>query len=268
MDEINNLEVGNRIKNIRLSKGHTMESFGKLLNTSKGTVNNWEKGRNLPNKENLKSIADLAGLSVDQLLYGNVNQTIKDILVEDINNHGKLYDEIMDILNSTMTLIILDYEEYTDENGKTKYREKNFPEKFKARREKALEILDNNFDLIVARFKNENINPLDKDKLISEVASLLFSKNIPRSLSFMGKSNKFINLYYDSIPSFYLKDESLEVMKDFFLKEDHTVKNEKQAYKKAVDMKYQYKLYDASEEFYEKISALLIDYKNELAKYE
>ena len=54
--EVNNIEVGNRIKSIRLDQGATMEEFGKAFNTSKGTVNNWEKGRNLPNKENLLKI--------------------------------------------------------------------------------------------------------------------------------------------------------------------------------------------------------------------
>lgn len=47
-----------------------MEDFGKLFNTSKGTVNNWEKSRNNPNKENLKLIADLGNISVNELLYG------------------------------------------------------------------------------------------------------------------------------------------------------------------------------------------------------
>ena len=62
------MALGQRIKEIRINLGETMEEFGKRFNTSKGTVNNWEKGRNLPNKANLKSIADLADISVDELL--------------------------------------------------------------------------------------------------------------------------------------------------------------------------------------------------------
>lgn len=63
-------KLGERIKKIRLDHGMTMERFGEELNTSKGTVNNWEKGRNKPNKENLKKIADLGDISVNELLYG------------------------------------------------------------------------------------------------------------------------------------------------------------------------------------------------------
>lgn len=64
----NNSYLGQKIKQIRKEKGLTMEEFGKRFNTSKGAVNNWEKGRNLPNKANLKSIADLAEITVDELL--------------------------------------------------------------------------------------------------------------------------------------------------------------------------------------------------------
>lgn len=63
--------LGERIKSIRLEKGYTMEDFGKLFNTSKGTVNNWEKGRNNPNRENLKKIAQLGNTTVDELLDVN-----------------------------------------------------------------------------------------------------------------------------------------------------------------------------------------------------
>lgn len=54
------MELGEQIKVIRVTLGETMEQFGKRFNTSKGTVNNWEKGRNAPNKANLKKIAELS----------------------------------------------------------------------------------------------------------------------------------------------------------------------------------------------------------------
>ncbi len=63
--------LGERINAIRLEKGYTMEDFGKLFNTSKGTVNNWEKGRNNPNRKNLKKIAEIGNVSVEFLLYGS-----------------------------------------------------------------------------------------------------------------------------------------------------------------------------------------------------
>ena len=70
MDNINKKYVGARIREIRLARGETLEEFGQLFGSSKGVVNNWEKGRNLPNKRRIKSIADMANISVQDLLRG------------------------------------------------------------------------------------------------------------------------------------------------------------------------------------------------------
>lgn len=70
MNNINKAYVGARIREIRLARGETLEEFGQLFGSSKGVVNNWEKGRNLPNKRRIKSIADMANISVQELLYG------------------------------------------------------------------------------------------------------------------------------------------------------------------------------------------------------
>lgn len=69
--ETNKKQVGMRIKDIRLSLGESMEEFGKRFDTSKGTVNNWEKGRNLPNKSNLLKIAKLGKMTPSELLKGD-----------------------------------------------------------------------------------------------------------------------------------------------------------------------------------------------------
>lgn len=65
--ELNEI-VGNRIKTIRRNLGLTMEQFGNELGTTKAVVNNWEKGRNLPNKANLLLIANIAKVKVETLL--------------------------------------------------------------------------------------------------------------------------------------------------------------------------------------------------------
>ena len=67
---INKPRVGVRIKDIRMEKGMTTKEFGALFGASDSNVTSWEKGRTLPNKERLKSIADLAGMTVQQLLEG------------------------------------------------------------------------------------------------------------------------------------------------------------------------------------------------------
>ena len=67
---INKPRVGVRIKDIRMEKGMTTKEFGALFGASDSNVTSWEKGRTLPNKERLKNIADLAGMTVQKLLEG------------------------------------------------------------------------------------------------------------------------------------------------------------------------------------------------------
>lgn len=85
--------VGERIKAIRLNRGETMEEFGAIFNTSKGTVNNWEKNRNMPNKRNLARIASLGGITPIELVMGsglNFIETKEYVteLLEDILEQG------------------------------------------------------------------------------------------------------------------------------------------------------------------------------------
>lgn len=69
---IDNNAVANRIKQIRLKHGWTLEELGERLNASKVSVHNWESGKNLPNKKRLKQIADLGEVTVEHLLYGDI----------------------------------------------------------------------------------------------------------------------------------------------------------------------------------------------------
>ncbi|QPS70669.1 MULTISPECIES: helix-turn-helix domain-containing protein [Lactococcus] len=79
---INAKAVGSRINDIRLSLGLSMEQFGKLFNTSKGTVNNWEKGRNLPNKENLLKISSLGDTTIEYILHGTMDEYIDSLVAQ------------------------------------------------------------------------------------------------------------------------------------------------------------------------------------------
>ena len=65
-----NNQVGQRIKAIRLEKGMTTKEFGAFIGATDSNVTSWEKGRTSPNPERLKNIADLAGMTVQQLLEG------------------------------------------------------------------------------------------------------------------------------------------------------------------------------------------------------
>lgn len=108
-NDINKIEVGQRIKNIRLSKGMTLEEFGKIFNATKGNVLKWEKGQSLPNPERLKTIAKIADISVNSLLYGTFEERLATILTKTMEendeyknlDYGKVYNYIKKKVFST-----------------------------------------------------------------------------------------------------------------------------------------------------------------------
>ena len=79
MKNVDKKAVGSRIKQIRMNKGYTLEAFGKLFNVSKSNVLKWEQGQSLPNKERLASISKIADMTVNELLYGNIEKDVEEV---------------------------------------------------------------------------------------------------------------------------------------------------------------------------------------------
>lgn len=80
--EVDKKEVGQRIRSIRNSLNLSMEKFGQLIgDLPRSTVNNWERGMNLPKKETRERIAEVGHTTDQYLLYGDdENQYILDLL--------------------------------------------------------------------------------------------------------------------------------------------------------------------------------------------
>lgn len=81
--ETQKIEVGNRIHTIRLRLGLSLNEFAKLVDPNgkaqSGTVANWEKGRNAPNKKRLARIAKIGDVSVDFLITGFTSDELKEL---------------------------------------------------------------------------------------------------------------------------------------------------------------------------------------------
>ena len=65
--EINNVTIGNRIKELRTSKNLTQEDIAKLVKVSKATISNYEKGKVSPPIELLIKLAERYDVSIDWL---------------------------------------------------------------------------------------------------------------------------------------------------------------------------------------------------------
>lgn len=65
--EINNVTIGNRIKELRTSKNLTQEDIAKMVKVSKATISNYEKWKVSPPIELLIKLAERYDVSIDWL---------------------------------------------------------------------------------------------------------------------------------------------------------------------------------------------------------
>ena len=95
MKDIDKKAVGRRIFEIRQSMNLTLEEFGKIIGASKSSISEWENGKNLPpaksivsrwekgtmlpNKSRLFKIAALGNMTVNELLYGNIEKDVEEL---------------------------------------------------------------------------------------------------------------------------------------------------------------------------------------------
>jgi len=59
-----------RLRSIRVRRGWNQEDLARKLDVSKGSIGNWEGGKNMPTPPGLSKLADLLGVSIDFLLGG------------------------------------------------------------------------------------------------------------------------------------------------------------------------------------------------------
>lgn len=94
-------KLGKKIKEIRKSLGLNQSEFARKINATVPAVSNWENGRNMPNDGRLKSIADIAGMNVLELLQ---NETNRDALPAKHKNPEQLKHKIIKLKNIVNTL--------------------------------------------------------------------------------------------------------------------------------------------------------------------
>lgn len=91
--------IGERIKDIRLNKGMTLEEFGKLFNASKSIVYRWENGTSFPNPERLKAIAKIGDTTVEELLYLNQVEFNKRMENKDDELRELIFEKLVSFFN-------------------------------------------------------------------------------------------------------------------------------------------------------------------------
>lgn len=62
--------LNERLKNLRLAKGLTLQQVGDVFGISKASVSSWESGKSHPDHKKLEKLADVLSTSVQYLIAG------------------------------------------------------------------------------------------------------------------------------------------------------------------------------------------------------
>lgn len=236
-------DVGYRIREIRKKLGLSMTAFAQKIDSKSksGTISNWETGKNLPNNERLKRIAEIGNISVNQLLYGSTNQFAYNVLIKELDNDTPLrkvvYQRIPDI------------ETLSDSDKQTK----------------AIAIVTKNFNNIFmtllmmnANFPNFEIEDIFNDpSIVIKRAISFFTIKEAKKYPEYNQGLKEI-LEQTSDLGLSLHDGSIEEIEKRLLRKGM---NEVEAHKEAIDRYYKTKAYKAVHDLKEKLDKIYKEYE-------
>ena len=102
------MELGQKLKEARLSAGLKQEELAKRLGVSRQTISNWENGRSLPDVGSAVKMSNVYQISLDELLKdeSSVLKTFED-LVTKRRKFWQMMLEIGIILDILSTLLVV-----------------------------------------------------------------------------------------------------------------------------------------------------------------
>ena len=93
-----NIDIGSKIKSLRLSKSMTQEQLAKALHVSAQAVSKWENGKSYPDIHSLLLLSALFDVSLDQLIKGDLEtmkQEVNAAEVKAMNRDAIIYTVLL-----------------------------------------------------------------------------------------------------------------------------------------------------------------------------
>ena len=86
------MELSSRIKELRNEKGWSQEILAQRAYVSRQTISNWETEKSYPDVHSLLILSDLFGVSLDELIKGDVDTMKETITKNDGRKMKKIYN--------------------------------------------------------------------------------------------------------------------------------------------------------------------------------
>lgn len=83
------LEIGKRLKDLRLKKGMSQEDLGEKIYVTRQTISNWENDKSYPDLNSLIRISEIFEITIDDLVKGDICKMKKIIKKDDVDEFVK-----------------------------------------------------------------------------------------------------------------------------------------------------------------------------------
>lgn len=100
------MELGNKIKYYRGEKEFSQEELAERVYVSRQTISNWENNKSYPDINSIVLLSEIFGISIDNLIKGDVEQMKKEINSEEVKKLN-FYATMMAILMLVATILLI-----------------------------------------------------------------------------------------------------------------------------------------------------------------
>ena len=83
------MEIGNQIQKYRAEQGYSQDELAEKIFVTRQTVSNWENQHTYPDLHSLLLLGEVFGISLDQLVKGDLDEMKREINKEDIEKLKK-----------------------------------------------------------------------------------------------------------------------------------------------------------------------------------
>ena len=101
------MELGNRIKELRKAQNINQDELAEKLFVSRQTISNWENDKSYPDIQSVLLLSEIFGVSVDQLLKGDVEKMERIITEQTHADINKMNTYAIGMLISIIALLII-----------------------------------------------------------------------------------------------------------------------------------------------------------------
>ncbi len=104
------MKLANRLAELRKQHGYTQEDLADKLNISRQAISKWETGESAPDTNNLIALAELYGITLDELIKGNneyVDTKPEDVVDKKHHYEHKKLPKAIVIINSVEASLML-----------------------------------------------------------------------------------------------------------------------------------------------------------------